>query len=96
MIAVIVTLFVHPGQEAAVEDAFTVLAAQVRANEPGNRLYQLARPRAEPGVYRVIEIYADDEAIRLHGKSAYFAEAMERMKPCFSRPAEVQMMDTVG
>ncbi len=42
-IGVIATLKVQDGKGAELESVFRDLAAQVRANEPGNKLYQLCR-----------------------------------------------------
>ena len=41
MIGVIATLRIQDGKAAAFERTFGELAAQVRANEPGNLAYQL-------------------------------------------------------
>jgi quinol monooxygenase YgiN len=41
MIGMMVELTVAPGSTDAFECAFAVQTASVRANEPGNRLYEL-------------------------------------------------------
>ena len=53
-IGVVATLTVAEGKNAEFEAIFTELAAQVRANEPGNLFYTLTRSRANGQVYRVL------------------------------------------
>ena len=42
--------------------------------EPGNRFYQAYQDPAEPGVFRLFEIYDDEEAYAAHGASDHFKE----------------------
>jgi quinol monooxygenase YgiN len=62
----------QPGQEAVVLDAIEKLTPPSRA-EPGNRLYQAYRDPAEPGVFRLFEVYDDEAAYAAHGASEHFA-----------------------
>jgi quinol monooxygenase YgiN len=48
MIGIMVELTVAPGSTDASERAFAVQAAAVRANEPGNRLYELFKSHTLP------------------------------------------------
>ena len=75
MIGVIATLTVAEGQNAEFEAIFTELAKQVKANEPGCHAYQLTRSRANPQVYKVLELYADEAALKHHGGTEYFKAA---------------------
>ncbi|MFC7531799.1 putative quinol monooxygenase [Actinoplanes sp. GCM10030250] len=63
----------EPGQEAVVLDAIEKLTAPSR-EEPGNRFYQAYRDPAEPSVFRLFEIYDDEEAYAAHGASPHFAK----------------------
>lgn len=96
MIGVIATLNVLPGKEEEFEAAFGALAARVRADEPGNSVYQLTKSRTEAGVYKVLEIYADDDAIKAHRESAHFRELGARLGPCMAGRAVVEVLDAVG
>jgi quinol monooxygenase YgiN len=62
----------QPGQEAVVLDAIEKLTPLSRA-EPGNRYYQAYQDPAEPGVFRLFEVYDDEAAYRAHGESEHFA-----------------------
>lgn len=61
------------GKEAIVLDAIEKLTPPSR-QEPGNLFYQAYQDPAEPAVFRLFEIYADEAAYLAHGASAHFAE----------------------
>jgi quinol monooxygenase YgiN len=63
----------QPGQEAVVRDAIDQLTPPSR-EEPGNVFYQAYQDPAEPGVFRLFEIYADEAAYAAHGASDHFAQ----------------------
>ena len=63
----------HPGEEEIVRDAIEKLTPASR-QEPGNRLYQAYQDPAEPTVFRLFEVYDDEQAYAAHGASAHFAE----------------------
>ena len=69
MIGVIAVLKVQPDKTSPFEAVFASLAEKVRANEPGNLMYQLTRARSEPGVYKDLEIYRDQDALTHHGQT---------------------------
>jgi quinol monooxygenase YgiN len=95
-IGVFATLKVKEGQEQAFEAVFTELAKAVRANEPGNTLYQLVRSRTEKGAYHVMEIYKDDAALAAHRGADHFKAAGPKLAPCMAGAPQVQVFDTVG
>ncbi|MDH2413133.1 putative quinol monooxygenase [Nocardioides sp. CER19] len=63
----------QPGKEDVVRDAIEKLTPPSRM-EPGNRFYQAFQDPAEPLVFRLFEIYDDEEAYLAHGASEHFAE----------------------
>ena len=95
MIGVIATLQCKDGANAALEAAFAALAAQVRANEPGNVAYQLCKSRCEPNTYKVLELYADADALKAHGASDHFKAAGPALGACLSGRPEVEYLDGV-
>lgn len=95
MMAIIATFNVKPDAEAEFESAFQELAAQVRANEPGNRLYTLARTKRAPETYRVMELYTDKDAVKAHGGADYFTAAMPRLAACCEGNATIEILDVV-
>ncbi|MDQ1204816.1 putative quinol monooxygenase [Microbacterium sp. SORGH_AS_0862] len=62
----------RPGQEETVRDALEKLSPASRA-EPGNLYYQAHQNAEEPHVFRIFEVYVDEEAFAAHGASAHFA-----------------------
>jgi quinol monooxygenase YgiN len=92
----VATLRVADGKTAEFEAIFAELAAKVRAGEPGNLIYQLTRSRAEPGVYKVLELYKDQESLTAHGGTDYFRELGRRMGPCMTARPDVEYLDAVG
>lgn len=94
-IGVIAKLPIQEGKTAEFEAVFTELASQVRANEPGNIAYQLTKSRTEPGVYKVLELYKDEDALKAHGQSDYFKAAGAKMAPCMGGRPEIEYLDAV-
>lgn len=61
----------QPGSEEVVRDAIENLTPASR-EEPGNRFYQAYQDPAEPGIFRLFEIYDDEDAYAAHGASEHF------------------------
>ena len=95
MIGAIAILRTKEGTGADFEAVFAKLAAAVRANEPGNLVYQLCRSRTEPGVYKVLEVYKDDEAVAAHRASPHFKELGAALGPFMTGRAEVEQLDAI-
>jgi quinol monooxygenase YgiN len=94
-IGVIATLKVQEGKGAELETVFGELAAQVRANEPGNHFYRLCKPRGEDNTYVVMELYEDQAAIDAHGKSDHFRAAGPRIGACLAGRPDIRYLDAV-
>ena len=94
-IGVIATLKVQDGKGDEFEAVFRDLAAQVRANEPGNKLYQVFKSRKEANTYVVMEIYQDQGALEAHGKSDHFRAAGPKLGPTMAGRADVQYFDAI-
>jgi quinol monooxygenase YgiN len=60
-----------PGKEDVVRDAIRQLVPLSRA-EPGCRFYMPHFDAEEPGVFRLFEVYDDEDAYRAHGESEHF------------------------
>lgn len=96
MIGVIATLKIQDGKTEAFEAVFRTLSAAVRANEPGNICYQLTRSKSDPLTYKVLEVYADEDALNLHGASAHFKAAGPGLGPCLAGRPEIEYLDGVA
>jgi quinol monooxygenase YgiN len=94
-IGVIATLKVQEGKAADFEAVFRDLAGEVRANEPGNKLYQVFKSRKEANTYVVMEIYQDQAALEAHGKSDHFKAAGPRLGPTMAGRPDILYLDSV-
>jgi quinol monooxygenase YgiN len=94
-IGVIATLIVAQGKNADFEAVFADLAAQVKANEPGNLCYALTKSRTDPQTYKVLELYADQDALTHHGGTAYFKAAGPKLGPCLGGAPTIEYLDGV-
>lgn len=65
------TWIAKPGNEELVREAIEHLSPESRA-EPGNIYYQAYQDPAEPTVFRIFEIYTDDDAVKAHAEYDHF------------------------
>ena len=96
MIGILAKFSVDTAKAAEFEAFFGALAAKVHANEPGAKLYQLAKSRKDAGAYTVLELYADQAAFDHHGSTDYFKAAFPKLKDFFTAPPQLEFLDTVG
>ncbi|HEY2068775.1 MAG TPA: putative quinol monooxygenase [Rhizomicrobium sp.] len=94
-IGVVATLKVQDGKGEEFEAVFGELAAQVKANEPGNKLYQVFKSRADANTYVVMEVYADQAALEAHGKSDHFRAAGPKIGPTLGGRPDIQYFDAI-
>jgi quinol monooxygenase YgiN len=94
-IGVIATLKVQDGKAAEFEAVFRGLAGEVRANEPGNKLYQVFKSRKEANTYIVMEIYQDQAALETHGKSDHFKAAGPKLGPTMAGRPDILYLDAI-
>ena len=65
------TWTVQPGKEDVVRDALSRLAPASR-NEPGCQAYVVHQNPEEPSVFRIFEIYDDEDAFTAHTGYPHF------------------------
>ena len=94
-VGVIAKLKIQEGKNEEFEGIFTELASAVRANEPGNNFYELHKSRTDSQLYIVLEQYADEESLGLHGKTDHFRTLGAKMGGCMAGAPEIEMMDAV-
>jgi len=85
----------YQGAGAEFEAFMGELAKQVRANEPGNIAYQLTKSRTEPNVYKVLEIYKDEDAVKAHSGSDHFKAAGPKFAAVLAGRPQVEYLDGV-
>ena len=85
----------QPGQEDVVRDAIDKLTPPSR-EESGNVVYQAYQDTSEPLVFRLFEIYEDEDAYAAHGASVHFKEfALEQAIPVLAK-RERAFYETIG
>jgi quinol monooxygenase YgiN len=85
----------QPGQEDVVLDAINKLTPPSR-EEAGNRFYQAYQDPSEPGIFRLFEIYDDEDAYAAHGASEHFRQyALEQAIPALTT-RERAFFETIG
>ena len=94
-IGVVATIKIKEGTNEAFEAVAKELMAAVRANEPGNTLYQFCKSKADPTTYVVMEIYADQAAVEAHGKSDHFRSIGAKMGPSMAGRPDVQYLEPI-
>lgn len=95
MIGVVATLTTAEGKGPDLEKVFADLAAKVKANEPGCLMYQLTKSRTEPNVYKVLEMYASQDALTAHGGTEYFKAAGPSIGACLGGRPSIEYLDAV-
>lgn len=95
MIGVVATIRIQDGKAEEFEAVFRTLSAAVRANEPGNVCYQLTRSKTEANTYKVLELYADADALKAHGASDHFKAAGPGIGACLAGRPEIEYLDGV-
>jgi quinol monooxygenase YgiN len=94
-VGILATIKIKPDTDEAFETVAREMMAAVRANEPGNKVYQFCKSRTEPTTYVVMEIYADQAALEAHGKSDHFRSISPKMGPSMAGRPEIQYFDPV-
>jgi quinol monooxygenase YgiN len=96
MIATTSTLKIQNGKTVEFETLVAAVTAKVRANEPGNVLYQLTKSQVDANTYRFLEIYKDQGSFTHHGQTDYYKAMMSKAASLLAAAPTVEMFDTVG
>ena len=95
MIGVVAVIRAKEGREAEFERVFAEMTAQVKANEPGNHMYQLTRSRTDARIYKVLEMYADQAALEAHGASEHYKAGGGKLRDLVEGRPQVEVLDAV-
>ncbi len=93
MIALIAKMKPAAGKEKEFEAVLADLAKEVRAKEPGCKLYTLTKD-AE-GNYLMLELYDDEAALAAHGKSDHFKAAGPRFAGVLGGRPELTQLQVI-
>jgi quinol monooxygenase YgiN len=96
MIYVIAKLMVNSGKQEAFKAVLRDLAAEVKRCEPGTLVYQLTASRQDDTIFKMIELYKDQEAQSVHGQSQGFKDIAANLAGILAGPPETEKLDIVG
>ncbi len=78
-IGVVGKLTAKPGKEDEMASFFQELSALAKVHEPGMLQHAIFRSRADPKVFVVVEVFADQAAFDAHSRTPHYAEVGARM-----------------
>ena len=93
--SIIAKLTAADGKADELEAAVAALIT-VADEEPGLEVYSCHAAKDEPGVYYFFEVYADDDALKAHGRGDAMKSAMATVGNLLTGRPEVIMMAPVG
>ncbi len=96
MIGLFVTLPIQDGKQDEFEGIFKKAQAAVKADEPNCLQYNLCRDPENATLYHVMETYADEEALAVHGKTDGVREAMQAMGGCLAGAPDIKKVNVVS
>jgi quinol monooxygenase YgiN len=95
VIVIFAKTHVHPYMVEKFETAVAEYERRVNADEPGCVIYCMTRSTTEENVYRNVEIFLDEAAMAVHGKSAHFLAAVEATEGCLDGYPEVERCESL-
>ena len=94
MLGVIAKLTIKPGTNTDFEATMKALAAKVRSDEPGNKLYALHKT-ADVNVYVMLERYDDQAALEAHRAAPHYKELGRKLGDYLAGRPDIQVMQEV-
>lgn len=85
------TFVARPGQEAALQDALTLLTEQSR-EESGCLEYTLLQDRTDPARLSIYERWADTAAIDAHDRTRHVVAFVARLDELLAEPLTVHRL----
>lgn len=94
-IGLIARLQVQEGKNQAFETAFKQLAETVTSTEEGCLLYALHQSREDKQTYIVLEQYADEQALKAHGKTEHYQNFGRQASEFMAAAPQIELMDSI-
>ena len=95
MILVVATVRLHPGSAPEYETAVAEIMPRVRDANPGILFYHAGKSRDEADTYRVVEAYADREAMDRHIGSESLQRSLSGLMPLIAE-LDIRIHDAVA
>ena len=96
MIALLVTLTAKSGFGDQLYEGLLCAVSLVRVNEPGVVAYHVARSRDNPDIFKMYEVYRDQDAFDHHMSGTRYIEKLSPyiLEPLVTAP-EVEYLDSI-
>jgi len=95
IIGVTAKLQVLVGKNKEFEAIFKQLVAAVLTNEKGCLLYAFHQSRDDAQTYIVLEQYADESALKAHGKTEHYQHFGKKMTGYLAAEPQIELMDSI-
>ncbi len=95
MIVIQATVRVLPDKAEEYERLYRDLAPRIRATQPGIVFYEMAKNPNAPLVYKAMEVYRDEAAMKSHVGSDLLREAMPAVRACLDGDPLIEVLRTV-
>jgi quinol monooxygenase YgiN len=79
MIGICAQFTCQSGKNAEFEKLLTEFVTTVKANEAGTITYELVQSKKNADEYFMLELYANQEALDAHGKTAHMADLIAKI-----------------
>ena len=95
MITVVAKL---PIKEGMMDDAIAIFKDLIpkMANDEGTEMYNICIDKNNPNVITVVESYADEDALKLHGSTDHFKECSKKLGGVIAGRPEIARMEVVA
>ena len=92
-----IATFRIPAEHAAAFEAEARGLVQFTAeNEPGTLVFRLCRSKEDQTVFRILEVYTDEEAMKAHIANPNLRETLRRMKPLWLERPQVEVLEVLA
>ena len=88
-VTVVAHVQAHGGREDKLIEISTRLMGEVRANEPGNLLFQTHRGADVPGIILFYEIFETEKAFQAHKAAEHTKRWFREIEPLVAGPVQV-------
>jgi quinol monooxygenase YgiN len=94
-ITVLASIQAQAGAAESVQRALHAMILPSRA-EAGCLRYEVFASQTTPGIFRLLESYADDAALAAHHESQHFSVLLDTIRNSLATPIQIERLDSVA
>ncbi|MBU4053653.1 MAG: antibiotic biosynthesis monooxygenase [Proteobacteria bacterium] len=95
MIAIVAKLPIKEGMMNDAVDVFKELITKM-GNDEGTQMYSICVDSKNPNILVVVERYADEAAVKLHGSTDHFKACSQKLGAVIAGRPEISKMDVLA